>query len=755
MPFGKELSHLIEEQINKAVEYKNTGTDSAGAASRSGVDEGRIALLEANLQRLAEQFTAFIGAQKQSKRNIVDYGLDVIALHGLRLAVTAGRAIFTGFDEPLDLPYTYLQLTAAGAERQIRYIYLDSRGVVLESTTDPTNMGADYLPLAMVDVWSGVSELTQEKIKDLRPRAGAAEKADSGTAYQLTGNATLYSPDTGNDSFIVSAEDPAGLMVNVSSGKALVDGEILNAEGGMLDLTNHRQVVKEFIAFSDGETDTFNLYHQAVSDVVVYVDDEAAEVTVDEENGSVTFAAAPAPEARIEASYTFGGNYMLLFLVEKALTSDGSSFGVLNWRVGSNRSAAQPPDLPPYQHAIAKVDMSGAINAITDEIIDNSYEVRNLTQYDLQYGENLDGSSLKAGAITGEKIAAHTIIGDHILAGSIESANIKTGAITADKIAAGAIAANHIAANAIKADMIDAGSITADKFESITWGDLSQAMRFVKAILGGEQAWQYVFSKPDLAVGEKDQVTVSTWDFPAIRLDTQIHWDDENVTWDTGTWDIPVYASGYWESASMDYGLSASLQAEFWAVPLIDDPAVAITVKAKYSEDNANYSDYEVLERGSGMGYYYWTGTLRQFRYFKIRVEFATTDTNKYTLLAHPEARAANCQIGTEDISDTAVTAPKLAGGSVTASKMADRALDDNIAILTGSISHGGTIPLPAGYTQDQCKWMVSFYAMYFAGNVDANDSEYCYTDANRVVYVYGSEQRASFIANYLIIGVK
>jgi len=754
MPFGKELSHLIEEQINKAVEQINATGGSTGISSGSGADNARIALLEANLQRLAEQFTSFVGSQKQSKRNSVEYGLNVIALHDLNLAVTAGRAIFAGSDEPLDMPYTYLQLAAAGAERQIRYIYVDNTGVVLESATDPTNIGADYLPLAMVDMWSGVSEITQDKIKDLRPRAGGDNESGSEENYQLSGNATLYSPDTGNDSFLVSATESAGLQVNVSSGRALVAGEILNAQGGLLDLTLHRQVDREFLAFSDGVTTTFSLYHKAVTNVVVHVNDAPAAVTVDADNGSIIFATAPAAEAKIEASYTFGGNYLLLFLVEKALTNDGKSFGVINWKAGSNRSPGDPPALASSQHAIAKVDMSGAISVITNDIIDNSYEVSNLTQYDLQYGEKLEASSLRDGVITGQKVAAATITGEHILAGSIESANLKTGAITADKITAGAIRAEHLAANAIKTDTIEAGAITADKFESAIWGDLSQSMRFVKTILGGDQAWKHVFSQTDLDVGVKNQVTVSSEYYPSLRLDTQRKWD-AGTNWDTGTWDIPVYTTGFWESASLDYGARTNLQAEFWAIPVIADPAVSITVKAKYSDDNATYTDYETLRKGDGLGYYYWTGSLRQFRYFKIRVEFTTTNTSKYVLLGYPEARASNCQIGTEDLSDGTVTAVKLANSAVTAAKMAAGALGNNIAILTGSVVNRGTIPLPAGYTQDQCKWLVSFREMYFSGEVNGDDSEYCYADANRVVSVYGSEQRAGFVANYLIVGVK
>lgn len=31
-----------------------------------------------------------------------------------------------------------------------------------------------------------------------------------------------------------------------------------------------------------------------------------------------------------------------------------------------------------------------------------------------------------------------------------------------------------------------------------------------------------------------------------------------------------------------------------------------------------------------------------------------------------------------------------------------------SVSVLTGTISHGGTIPLPSGYTEAQCKWLVS-----------------------------------------------
>ncbi len=494
MPFGKELSHMIEEQISKAVENKTYGTDSGGGIVRqAGMDEGRLAQLEANLQRLTEKFNEYLTSQKQSKRTLVEYGLNVVALEGMRLAVTSGRAVFVDQDDPVEVAYTFLQLAAAGTERQFRYIYVNSDGVVLESTTDPTNIGAGYLPLAIIDVWANAAEIDQNKIQDIRPRAGA-EEGDSATSNQiLTGNATLYSPDTGNDSFIVSATNPASMKVNISAGRALVAGEILNAEGGILDLAGHRKVDKELIAISDGVQKKYGLYHQSVANTVIYVNDVETAAVVDNASGSVSFAAAPPAGVIISASYTFSGNYMLVFLVEKAQTNDGSPFGVIGWTLGSNRSSLQPPVLSETQHAIAKVDMSGAIAAITDAAIDNSYEIKNLTQENLQRGGQLSGSSLAVGSITGDHITAQaitgqniavetiigpniaveaitgvhiapeTITGDRIVAQAITGDKISANAVTSAKIAANTIAAGHLVANAVTSDKIAANSITSAK----------------------------------------------------------------------------------------------------------------------------------------------------------------------------------------------------------------------------------------------------------------------------------------------------
>ncbi|RLG29497.1 hypothetical protein DRN98_08325 [Methanosarcinales archaeon] len=86
--------------------------------------------------------------------------------------------------------------------------------------------------------------------------------------------------------------------------------------------------------------------------------------------------------------------------------------------------------------------------------------------------------------------------------------------------------------------------------------------------------------------------------------------------------------------------------------------------------------------------------------------------------------------------------------------------INDHISILTGTVSNGGTIPLPSGYTQDQCKWIVS------VGNLTFNnwDCEACgswyvkaVADENREVSLCFGRDCSHFSgsANYMIIGIK
>jgi hypothetical protein len=88
-----------------------------------------------------------------------------------------------------------------------------------------------------------------------------------------------------------------------------------------------------------------------------------------------------------------------------------------------------------------------------------------------------------------------------------------------------------------------------------------------------------------------------------------------------------------------------------------------------------------------------------------------------------------------------------------------------HISILTGTVAHGGTIPIPDGYSEAQCKWFVSAYDGAYYDSSGRGGREIwgeidCYANASRVVTAYtpGGGERPNyrtFSANYMIIGIK
>lgn len=90
------------------------------------------------------------------------------------------------------------------------------------------------------------------------------------------------------------------------------------------------------------------------------------------------------------------------------------------------------------------------------------------------------------------------------------------------------------------------------------------------------------------------------------------------------------------------------------------------------------------------------------------------------------------------------------------ASSTHSHALDvtGNVSILTGFLSNGGTIPLPAGYTESQCKWAAFPRTVNNTGDAGIDSIE-C-TVAGRVVTITSEGVSvAGNTASYIIIGVK
>jgi len=77
-------------------------------------------------------------------------------------------------------------------------------------------------------------------------------------------------------------------------------------------------------------------------------------------------------------------------------------------------------------------------------------------------------------------------------------------------------------------------------------------------------------------------------------------------------------------------------------------------------------------------------------------------------------------------------------------------------AVLSGQLSDGAVIPLPAGYTEAQCKWIVSPVTMNGYLSAYLHDF-YCEVQAGRVVNAkwITPNENLSGTVNYLIIGVK
>ena len=96
----------------------------------------------------------------------------------------------------------------------------------------------------------------------------------------------------------------------------------------------------------------------------------------------------------------------------------------------------------------------------------------------------------------------------------------------------------------------------------------------------------------------------------------------------------------------------------------------------------------------------------------QVNTMITTTDD---ALIEHRES-------GIIDHPDGSVTTPKLHGKAVTLDKLADEVVGtilkkSDIQVITGEVANGGTIPLPNGFLESECKW--------FAGIKHSNVNEW------------------------------
>lgn len=105
-----------------------------------------------------------------------------------------------------------------------------------------------------------------------------------------------------------------------------------------------------------------------------------------------------------------------------------------------------------------------------------------------------------------------------------------------------------------------------------------------------------------------------------------------------------------------------------------------------------------------------------------------------------------------------AVTGSVSVDGSGNVSMTTSVSSSSGVAILTGTIANGGTIPLPSGFSEAQCKWVVSI------DNSNSNGTSHryqrCYTTGRVVTATTTVLNETGSItlpatANYMIIGIK
>ncbi len=207
---------------------------------------------------------------------------------------------------------------------------------------------------------------------------------------------------------------------------------------------------------------------------------------------------------------------------------------------------------------------------------------------------------------------------------------------------------NLVVDETILARHIAAKTITADKFISTLYGDLNQAMSYVKTVLGAGDEYEHALILTDLTDGTPSNVdAIEHADYGiSIRLAMATLWDDVNPWWDTAGkyWDQPTESSGSWTSAVMDMGASLKIQMSL-LYTLVEDLASAtdVVIKAQYSTDNISWGAntpgfddglWETLSQRNITGNIYRaSGALYTVRFFKIKVELTATDTAKRIIL--------------------------------------------------------------------------------------------------------------------------
>lgn len=103
-------------------------------------------------------------------------------------------------------------------------------------------------------------------------------------------------------------------------------------------------------------------------------------------------------------------------------------------------------------------------------------------------------------------------------------------------------------------------------------------------------------------------------------------------------------------------------------------------------------------------------------------------------------------------IRGTNITLTKADGENITLTTQ-DTNTVTNVSITAGTVAHGGTIPLPSGYTRAQCKYAV--WPISWTESVDGIDSYNLSVNQSTGVVTCNHNGGSNRTAGYLCVGVK
>ncbi len=209
----------------------------------------------------------------------------------------------------------------------------------------------------------------------------------------------------------------------------------------------------------------------------------------------------------------------------------------------------------------------------------------------------------------------------------------------------------------------------------------------------------------------------------STRMRHEHGWPPSQTSTAQGGYHTFLTLSGQTGAPSLVYGAVTTQLAAIWA---------SSGSKAVFITDSAGNS-YALMNSGKGIAFLGGTGAVGDIAY------------------------VASGGVPTSLVSSTANTV-LISNGATTAPSYA--ALSALIAITSGVVSHGATIPLPSGYAESQCKWVVGLgnLGTYNGGDGTNLQQIRCSVDGSRVLTCTGITRDNSTItgsANYIIIGTK